>query len=136
VQLTARSLKALQALGVHRSLDDFGTGYSSLAYLRQFRLDTLKIDKSFIDKVGSDEQLNAICTAVITLSQALGVRVVAEGVEHETQATFLRDARCDIAQGYLYSKPLTAADLAATWLSTAALTSTSPLTSAKEPQCA
>ena len=84
-ELTARVLRELQALGVHLSIDDFGTGYSSLAYLRQFPIDSLKIDRSFIRKVGRTGESNALVHTFIQLGKALGIETLAEGIEEEAQ---------------------------------------------------
>jgi EAL domain-containing protein (putative c-di-GMP-specific phosphodiesterase class I) len=106
VERTAATLAAMRELGVRVAIDDFGTGYSSLNYLRRFAVDAIKIDKSFVDEIGSDRNAEAICDAILRLGQSLGTRVVAEGVETEAQATFLRRRRCDEAQGYLYGRPV------------------------------
>ncbi|WP_114973339.1 putative bifunctional diguanylate cyclase/phosphodiesterase [Rhodoferax ferrireducens] len=100
-------LRSLHAHGLRLSLDDFGTGYSSLSYLQRLPIDVLKIDRSFITPLGSD-QANAIVRAIIAMAHSLDLLVVAEGVETEQQLSILRLLRCDIAQGYLYSKPLPA----------------------------
>ena len=89
---------------------DFGTGYSSLAYLRRFAVDAIKIDKSFVDDIGRDGHADAICDAIVHLGHSLGTRVVAEGVENEMQARFLRARGCDEVQGYLYGHPVPAAE--------------------------
>ncbi len=106
VEASIRKLKALREAGLHIALDDFGTGHSSLAYLSRLPIDTLKIDRSFVhgmvEKVGD----TSIVTAIISLSQALRLSVVAEGVETEEQARLLRLLRCDQMQGYLFSPPV------------------------------
>lgn len=101
-------LKALKHTGVRVSLDDFGTGYSSLHYLKKLPIDTLKIDKSFIDKLHIEEDDAMIVKTIIALGHNLGLNVVAEGVENAKQNNFLRDNGCDEIQGYYYSKPLDA----------------------------
>jgi diguanylate cyclase (GGDEF)-like protein/PAS domain S-box-containing protein len=106
IGLTVATMKELQRLGVQLSIDDFGTGYSSLSALKTFPVTRLKIDKSFIDGVLADENDRAVAGAVISLGQALNMRVIAEGVETEGQAAFLRKINCDEMQGYLFSKPL------------------------------
>lgn len=105
-------LLALQKIGVTVSLDDFGTGYSSLSYLKHFPLNTLKIDKSFIDRIPLDHADSAIAQTIITMARNLGMKVVAEGVETVAQFEFLRDKGCDLIQGYYFSKPVAAAEFA------------------------
>jgi diguanylate cyclase (GGDEF)-like protein/PAS domain S-box-containing protein len=104
-------LRALKGIGVSLAIDDFGTGYSSLSYLQRFPLDILKVDKSFVDELGDNAEGEAIVLAVINLAHALGLQVVAEGVETERQLEILHDLHCDFAQGFLFSKPVSAADL-------------------------
>jgi diguanylate cyclase (GGDEF)-like protein/PAS domain S-box-containing protein len=96
-------LSELRALGVRLAIDDFGTGYSSLGYLRRFPVDIVKLDRAFVGGLGSDSAADAITAAVINLGHALGLSVIAEGVETEEQLTVLRALRCDRAQGYLWS---------------------------------
>jgi len=104
-------LTELRALGVRISIDDFGTGYSSLAYLRTLPIDELKIDRSFITPVADDPSAAAIVASVIGLGHALGLVVVAEGVETQAQLAVLRDLGCDLAQGFYLSRPQPARDL-------------------------
>ena len=99
-------LMRLRAMGVRISIDDFGTGYSSLAYLRQFPIDTLKIDRSFVRGMVTNKDTAEIVAGVIGLSQQLGLHVVAEGIEHEDQCAQLRALNCDAGQGDLFAKPL------------------------------
>ncbi|BCR04984.1 hypothetical protein DESUT3_20530 [Desulfuromonas versatilis] len=112
VQKTRVTLRRLQEMGVTITIDDFGTGYSSLSYLKQFPIQTLKIDKSFIDDLpeGSDDR--GITAAIIAMGHTLGMLVIAEGVENEAQLDFLKGRGCDKVQGYLYSPPLLAENLA------------------------
>ena len=111
LEQSIRILHQLQAMGPKLSIDDFGTGYSSLSYLKQFPLDELKIDRSFIVDLQSDARDAAIVNAIIFLAQNLGMSVVAEGVELQEQLDFLRTKSCDIYQGYLFSRPLAADEL-------------------------
>ncbi|QDL56882.1 EAL domain-containing protein [Rhodoferax aquaticus] len=99
-------LLALKKLGLTLSVDDFGTGYSSLAYLRKFPVDELKIDRSFVDGIATEQDDRAVARTVITMAHSLGLRVVAEGVETVEQSQVLREERCVVAQGYLYHRPL------------------------------
>jgi EAL domain-containing protein (putative c-di-GMP-specific phosphodiesterase class I) len=108
-----RSLRALKESGVALSIDDFGTGYSSLSYLKRFPVDELKIDRSFVSGVHDDKDNAAIVTAIIAMARSLGLRVVAEGVETMLELAFLLKKGCDECQGFLYSRPLTAADFGA-----------------------
>ena len=105
-------LPALSALGVGLAIDDFGTGYSSLSYLKNFPVNMLKIDKSFIRDVTSDPNDAAITSAIVAMGHALDLRVVAEGVETEAQVELLRRLGCDLIQGHWVSKPMTANDFA------------------------
>ncbi|MCW3060735.1 MAG: hypothetical protein JWQ02_2556 [Capsulimonas sp.] len=105
---TAAKLHQLKALGVHLAVDDFGTGYSSMSYLANFPLDTLKIDRSFIQRIGEQEEAEAIIQAVITLAKTLHLCVTSEGVETAEQKETLRRMGSDRGQGYLFSRPLTA----------------------------
>ena len=104
-------LRALKDLGVMLAIDDFGTGYSSLSYLRRFPLDILKVDRSFVEELGMSAESEQIVLAVINLAHALGLSVVAEGVETVDQLEVLASFDCDLAQGYLFSKPLPAAEI-------------------------
>jgi diguanylate cyclase (GGDEF)-like protein/PAS domain S-box-containing protein len=99
-------LKALHDFGVELAFDDFGTGYASLSYLTRLPLARIKIDRSFIAKVSEDAENAAIVRSLIVMAHNLGLAVIAEGVESEAQASFLRNERCEEAQGYLYGKPL------------------------------
>jgi EAL domain-containing protein (putative c-di-GMP-specific phosphodiesterase class I) len=102
----ATKLQALREMGVSLAIDDFGTGYSSLAYLKRLPITTLKIDKTFVTDLNRDPDDTAITTTVITMAHSLGLTVVAEGVETETQLRFLDHFRCDEVQGYWLSRPV------------------------------
>ena len=108
---TIAVLNKLRQMGITISIDDFGTGYSSLSYLKRFPIDTLKIDKSFIDGITLDGGDAAIATAIVRMAQSLNMKVIAEGVEKVEQLDFLRSIHCDGYQGYLFSRPLTSEDL-------------------------
>jgi diguanylate cyclase (GGDEF)-like protein/PAS domain S-box-containing protein len=103
-----RMMQRLRERGIHLALDDFGTGYSSLAYLKRFPINTLKIDKAFIDDIATSAEDRHMAEAIINIAHNLGLKVVAEGVEHESQLSILRRYKCEMLQGYLYSKPLNA----------------------------
>jgi diguanylate cyclase (GGDEF)-like protein len=109
------SLRVLKRLGVRLALDDFGTGYSSLAYLTQLPIDTLKIDRSFVDKLGESGQNRAVVRSITALAQALGLATVAEGVETREQLDSLRELGCDEMQGYFYGRPMPADELPGWW---------------------
>jgi EAL domain-containing protein (putative c-di-GMP-specific phosphodiesterase class I) len=106
-----RTLESLRALGVQIAIDDFGTGYSSLSYLKDLPVDILKIDRSFVSDLPASEASLAITAAAVELSHRLGLTVVAEGVETEAQLDCLETLGCDLIQGYLISKPVTASAL-------------------------
>ncbi len=105
------ALSRLRAMGVGVSIDDFGTGYSSLSYLKRLPADAVKIDKSFVRGLGEDIEDTAIVRMVVELAHTFGVEAIAEGVETEEQAELLREMGCDMAQGYLFSKPLPPQDV-------------------------
>src|SRR5919107_2324293 len=107
---TTRKIGLLKDLGVRLALDDFGTGYSSLSYLRRFPIDTLKIDKSFIDGVTTSSEGHAVVAAITQLGQYLHLEVVAEGLETGDQLEALRSLACPLGQGYHFSRPLTPGD--------------------------
>jgi diguanylate cyclase (GGDEF)-like protein len=110
---TTATFKDLHAMGISIAIDDFGMGYSSLGYLKRFPIDTIKIDRWFISQTGSDLDHSAIVSAIISLAHTLRLKVIAEGVETEAQAAFLRLQGCDGAQGYLFSHPRSAGELTA-----------------------
>lgn len=101
-------IRDFRMAGIEILLDDFGTGYSSLSYLKKFRIDYLKIDRSFVVDMDASRENSAVCDAIIVMAHKLGMRVVAEGVENNTQMNLLKQAGCDLAQGYLFSEPVTA----------------------------
>jgi diguanylate cyclase (GGDEF)-like protein len=107
-EAAAGTLARLEQLGVHLALDDFGTGYSSLSYLRQYPIGTVKIDGTFLDEVPQNPAAATLVETIIVMSHALGKRVVAEGVETAEQLDFLRERRCDAAQGFYLARPLAA----------------------------
>ena len=111
LQSTLAFIEHFRSQGCQIALDDFGTGYSSLAYLKQFPLNTLKIDKAFVDDMNTARGRNMVDT-IVTIAHNLSLTVVAEGVEQAEQLEMLRKLRCEVIQGYYYSKPLSADDFA------------------------
>jgi diguanylate cyclase (GGDEF)-like protein/PAS domain S-box-containing protein len=109
---TATVLHELKVMGVHLAVDDFGTGYSSLSYLRQFPIDVLKIDQSFVNQITADPDDSSIVSAIINMGKSLKHLVVAEGIETQEQRAFLQTQSCAEGQGYLFSRPLAAAQFA------------------------
>ena len=107
-----RTLSEIRRLGVSVSMDDFGTGYSSLSYLKKLPIQTIKIDRSFIDGLPGDDNDRAIVNAIVALGQTLNLRVLAEGVETDAQAGFLGTHGCVDVQGYLYGRPGAPEDIA------------------------
>ena len=105
-EATISRLKQLKELGVKIAIDDFGTGYSSLAYLRQFPVDVLKIDRSFISSMDGSEDSHALIRTMVDLGRALGLTTLAEGIEDELQLECLREHNCQIGQGFMFSKPV------------------------------
>ena len=103
----------LLKLGIGISIDDFGTGYSSLTYLKQLPVTELKIDKSFIHDIGKSKNNESIVRAIINLAKTLDLNIVAEGVETQKQLDFLTENKCNIIQGYYFSKPLSASEMIA-----------------------
>ena len=110
-EAVSEKLKLLRGFGIRISLDDFGTGFSSLSYLKKLPIDTLKIDKSFIDTVLTDNSTQVITESILNMVKALGFESIAEGVEEENQYNYLRSVGCDVIQGYLFGKPLPADEL-------------------------
>jgi EAL domain-containing protein (putative c-di-GMP-specific phosphodiesterase class I) len=112
---TIRQVARLHELGVKFAIDDFGTGWSSLGQITKLAPDWLKVDQSFIGRLGQDKEARAIVASVIGLAGALGIQLIAEGVETEEQATELRALGCEFAQGFLFSRPLPADEIQA-WM--------------------
>jgi EAL domain-containing protein (putative c-di-GMP-specific phosphodiesterase class I) len=113
VDFSIDRLVGLKELGVRLAVDDFGTGYSSLSYLKQFPVDTLKIDRSFVDGLGTDPHDSSIVAAVVALADALDLVALAEGVETRLHVAELRSLGCRFAQGFHYARPLGADEIAA-----------------------
>jgi diguanylate cyclase (GGDEF)-like protein/PAS domain S-box-containing protein len=114
--VVVNALRTIRGMGVSLALDDFGTGFSSLSYLRRFPLNVIKVDRSFVSGVDSVDADAAITRAIISMAHSLGMSVVAEGVETPAQLAFLKAQHCDVAQGYLLGRPMTASALAELWL--------------------
>ena len=112
VSRAIKVLDAIQSRGIRLAIDDFGTGYSSMSLMKQFPIDTIKIDRSFVRDLPVDSEDQAIAQAIISMGKALGMTVIAEGVETVEQETFLRNHACDEMQGFLFSKPLPAKQMA------------------------
>ena len=108
IEAAVETLESLRSLGVEMSIDDFGTGYSSLSYLHRLPIDTLKVDRSFVSRMASNNENTEIVRTIVTLAQSLDMKVVAEGVETSEQLSQLQILRCEGAQGYLFSRPLDA----------------------------
>jgi diguanylate cyclase (GGDEF)-like protein len=111
LELTLKVLASLRKIGVRMAIDDFGTGYSSLNYLKQFPVDTLKIDKTFVDGLPDNEDDAQITRTIISMAHNLGLGVIAEGVETKEQLEFLQQVNCEEIQGYFFSKPLPSNEL-------------------------
>jgi EAL domain-containing protein (putative c-di-GMP-specific phosphodiesterase class I) len=104
-------LRSLKRLGARIAVDDFGTGYSALSYLQRFPLDFLKIDKSFVDALGESEESERLVEGIINLAHVLNLETIAEGIETLEQERRLREMGSELAQGYLFAKPLPAAEM-------------------------
>jgi EAL domain-containing protein (putative c-di-GMP-specific phosphodiesterase class I) len=105
-------LRELKKMRVQLAVDDFGTGYSSLSYLRQFPIDVLKIDRSFVQQISADPEDSTIVSAIINMGKSLKHLVVAEGIETQQQRAYLQTQHCAEGQGYLFSRPMAAAQFA------------------------
>jgi len=110
---TIDTLQSLKSMGVKLTIDDFGTGYSSLSCLKRFPIDCLKIDRSFVRDIGTNSDDAAITLAIITMAHSLKLKVIAEGVETKEQFNYLKSHSCDEVQGYYFSRPLPANEIAA-----------------------
>jgi EAL domain-containing protein (putative c-di-GMP-specific phosphodiesterase class I) len=111
VDYFARTLTSLKTLGVRLSIDDFGTGYSSLSYLKRFPVDAVKVDRAFVDGLGTDPHHSALVAAIIAMADALDLEVTAEGVETEDQLASLQKLQCQRAQGFYLARPMPADEL-------------------------
>jgi len=109
-------IKSLQLIGYKLAIDDFGTGYSSFSHLKMMPIDELKIDRAFICDIAKNEKDRAIVEAIVNLGHTLGLRIVAEGAEDKNQVEFLKEMKCDVVQGYYFSKPLKVEDFESEWL--------------------
>jgi len=112
VSRAVKVLDAIRSRGIRLAIDDFGTGYSSMSLMKQFPIDTIKIDRSFVRDLPSDSEDRAIAQAIISMGKALGMTVIAEGVETAEQYTFLQNHDCDEMQGFLFSEPVPARQVA------------------------
>ena len=110
-------LALVKSIGAQLSIDDFGTDYASLSYLRDFSMDELKIDRSFVKDILDSPQDQAIVNSVINLAHDLGLKVVAEGVEDKSQLDYLKSLKCDVIQGFYYAKPMSPEEFFEFWLS-------------------
>jgi EAL domain-containing protein (putative c-di-GMP-specific phosphodiesterase class I) len=110
-EATIRKLKEVKRLGVRLAIDDFGTGYSSLSYLQRFPVDILKIDKSFIDKIADGQEGAAVAKAIITMSDTLHLKTIAEGIETSSQRAQVQHLGCEMGQGFHFAKPLPVHDM-------------------------
>ena len=111
IGMVSKKLKHLRTFGIRVSIDDFGTGFSSLAYLKDLPIDTLKIDKQFIDTVLTDSPTRVITESIIKMVKTLGYEAIAEGVEEKQQYDYLHTIGCDVIQGYFLGKPQSVKDI-------------------------
>ena len=111
LERNSQMLSELKELGLSISMDDFGTGFSSLSYLKRFPLDTIKIDRSFINEIHESSDDQEITRAIIAMGQSVKLKTLAEGVETDEQLEILRSYGCDYIQGFFYGKPMTANDM-------------------------
>ena len=117
VEKNVATLHKLKRLGIKTTLDDFGIGYSSLSYLINLPIDSVKIDRSFIEQMSSRSEAKSIVSAIINLCQSINLLVVAEGIENYEEFEYLKNCNCEIGQGYYFSKPLTIEALEQRYLS-------------------
>jgi EAL domain-containing protein (putative c-di-GMP-specific phosphodiesterase class I) len=101
----------LRALGVRLAIDDFGTGYSSLSYLQRLPIDILKIDRAFVERLGTDANAAALVRAIVSLGESMSLKTIAEGIENAQQAERLRSLGCNFGQGFFYGMPMSAHEL-------------------------
>jgi len=111
VDYFGKTLGGLKALGIRLVIDDFGTGYSSLNYLKRFPFDAVKVDRSFVDGLGTEANDSALVAAIVAMAAALALEVTAEGVETPQQLAMLKALHCDRAQGFYLARPMPAADM-------------------------
>jgi len=111
VEYFGRTLAGLKSVGVRLAIDDFGTGYSSLSYLKRFPFDAVKVDRAFVEGLGTDPHDSALVAAIVAMADALGLEVTAEGVETREQLANLKRLQCGRAQGFYLARPLPAADI-------------------------
>jgi EAL domain-containing protein (putative c-di-GMP-specific phosphodiesterase class I) len=111
-ELSRNRLHELREVGVSLAVDDFGTGYSSLGYIQRFPINVIKIDRSFVDALDTQQGSSVVVESMIALAQRLGVHVVAEGIERQEQLRMLQALGCDLGQGYHFSRPVEAHELA------------------------
>jgi EAL domain-containing protein (putative c-di-GMP-specific phosphodiesterase class I) len=111
VEESINKLNMLKSMGIHVAIDDFGIGYSSLSYIVRLPIDSIKIDKSFVQNINSSKEAKAIVSTIINLCKSLNLNVIAEGIESKLELDYLRSNQCDIGQGYYFSKPVTIVEI-------------------------